>query len=124
MFTVFISYHLQIVFKFSNLQFEEKIFNFFVSYEAFEQTSTSTGIMFLDFLIPKFSIFSRLINFSYLVKKTNFLRKRKKTANFFLTLLQLIWQLSSYKKVESHLWQFLPLVKNKQRKLCATIHRK
>ena len=49
MFTVFISYQIQIDFKFSNLQFEEKIFNFFVSYEAFEQTSTSTGIIFSRF---------------------------------------------------------------------------
>ena len=87
MFTVFISYHLQIVFKFSNLQFEKKIFNFFVSYEAFEQTSTSTGIIILDFFILEFSTLSRLINFSYLVKKTNFLRKRKKTAIFFSHLI-------------------------------------
>ena len=87
MFTVFISYQIQIDFKFSNLQFEEKIFNFFVSDEAFEQTSTSIGIMFLDFVILKSSTLSRLIDFSYLVEKTNFLRKRKKTAIFLSHLI-------------------------------------
>ena len=68
MFTVFISYQIQIDFKFSNLQFEEKIFNFFVSDEAFEQTSASTGIWYFisRFFIQKIknskNKFSNIIN--------------------------------------------------------------